>query len=147
MLPLILNKQPKTQLLMCSNACDEVTHFKFCIYETQKSKNLRKKHYCFIFASNKKNPSLYIKGYNMPKYNFLAEISFNRGVKRENFLQIFRIEIPFGKSYIWNLLYRKYPITRMGLPGTGHYDVTKADQWRSYISRTIYHIELEHTLF
>ena len=42
-------------------------------------------------------------------------------------LQIFRIEIPFGKSYIWSLLYQKCPATRMGLPGTCHCDVTKAD--------------------
>ena len=64
-----------------------------------------------------------------------------------NLIQIFRVVIIFGKSYIRNLLYRKYLATRMGLPGTCHYNIIKADQWRSYISRTTYHIELVHTTF
>ena len=53
------------------------------------------------------------------------------GVKKGIFidlLQIFGIEIPFGKSYIWNVLYRKCPTTRMGVPGICNCDVTKAAQ-------------------
>ena len=37
-----------------------------------------------------------------------------------------RIKILFGKSYIWNLLCRCCPATRMGVPGTCYSDVTKA---------------------
>ena len=71
-------------------------------------------------------------------------------VKRDLFidwLQISQIEFVFGKIYIWSLLYRKCLATRMGLPWTCHCDITKADQWRFYISRTIYHIEFVHSLF
>ena len=42
-------------------------------------------------------------------------------------LQIFGIEIHIGKS-LWNLLCRKCPATRMGVPETYYCDVTKADQ-------------------
>ena len=62
-------------------------------------------------------------------------------------LQIFQLEILLGKSYIWILIYRKCPTTRMGLPRTCYCDVIKGDQWRLYISRTIYHIEFVDNLF
>ena len=61
----------------------------------------------------------------------MKTVKYYSGVKRETFHQFtsnLRTEIPFGKSYIWNLLYRKCPASRMRLPGTCHCDVTKADQ-------------------
>ena len=62
-----------------------------------------------------------------------------------------------GKSYTWNLLYRKYPASRKGVPTTRHCNITKTYQWKSYISRSYvltvcsYHVKYafqsESTLF
>ena len=78
-------------------------------------------------------------------FTFLFSFWFTgcSGVKesKERLFHWFTSNFPNRNSF-WQKLHMKptlrtYQATRMGLPGTGNYDVTKTDQWRFYISRTI----------